>query len=931
MATTRNQYESAIGANFWFVVVTSDPSYTILQSDRFIHADPTAAPVSLTLPAAPVRGEVHYINDSTGQSATNPITINGNGQTINGLQLLVLNATNAAVLLEYNGTSWSAFGTGNFPGFSDNAVAQRTFQRKWMKRDEYPSSGSGEGGASKVFDPTVTNNNTAISPPAPRVTDNGAQLAANSIAVLADKMFYAGKDTSSNVPGTLYGLDLLTLTTTTGISVAGIFVSNVTNDGGGQCEITTSAPHGLKSNWTVTVTGVLGATGTTGHFPIFVIDATHFSLTGSTFGGAYTSGGLVTFTFPLNVYSAGFAINAVTNNGGLIQIHTTQVNTLATGNSVIIAFVNGVPANGTWTITVIDNHNFTLNGSSFSGAYLNFGNVYLATGDNPNELIGVRGNSFTPQDYLWAGGTVNIELGTISTSGSYGLVYRTAVAAGVVRACYLNGGALNDGTFPRFAFTATDGNVYIADQNGAVHLALSPAGGSSPGAILADDNGYVWISYTGTNPNKIVQCLVNYGTNTLTVLNTINTPLAAPAVPITDLVVDGRYVWALGQQAADPIVYSYDLNSKLPGPTINMGVLTLSPSGRLASDGLNLYVNTGAQVNYADPMTGEILASDPLGGTAYRGIVVDSSGTMIVTAYANSTSKATFAFASTNFKDANFNSIRLMGRPLSFLNGGRMQGILQVSPATTGQLDIQHNFAACNTTTGSPTVFLPSTGSLPDGWMAGVWDNTDNAATHPITVNPNAVNIEDPNNPGVFAGSTITLSRNGTAVLWIWSATLGAWKVFSYAGPIPVGAGGAPTNRVTWGLLMGSPASTGVGSSTPQIVGSNYFDIQTLQTATGGFTREVFFKFILSTTNASDVANIDLIDVNNVLGGGAGAEVTGSNFTTTNTTPTYFTQRITALEPLVTGGIFQVRIWLNPQAAGQQVTCYMAKLDVEYH
>ncbi len=334
-----------------------------------------------------------------------------------------------------------------------------------------------------------------------------------------------------------------------------------------------------------------------------------------------------------------------------------------------------------------------------------------------------------------------------------------------------------------------------------------------------------------------------------------------------------------------------------------------------------------------NPETGEVVFGASYTGDG-RGLCVDDAGYALSTAYnAGGPPGVTAVYMALGAAESRyFDSIRGLNTPLAFPFGGRMQGILEVANPIVGQLDTFHQLAACNTISGPTTVAFPGlpTSSM-SSWMVGVWDYTHNASTNPITINPNGNSIENPEAPGTFTSLSFTLKQSSVSVVWVYDWTDAVWKVFSYAGPIPIGAGGSPTNRVTWDLLTGLPASSTVGSSTPQIVGSNYLDIQTLRPATGALTREVFFKFILSTTNASNVANIDLIDVNNVLGGGLGAEVPGTNFTTTSTTPTYFSQRITALEPLATGGIFQVRIWLNPQAAGQQVTCFMAKLDVEYH
>jgi hypothetical protein len=66
-----------------------------------------------------------------------------------------------------------------------------------------------------------------------------------------------------------------------------------------------------------------------------------------------------------------FSSSALTDSGSddLIKV-TATAHGLVTGNRVTIVNVEGtVNANGTWPITKIDNNNFTLDGSSWSGAY----------------------------------------------------------------------------------------------------------------------------------------------------------------------------------------------------------------------------------------------------------------------------------------------------------------------------------------------------------------------------------------------------------------------------------------------------------------------------------------------------------------------------------------------------------------------------------
>jgi len=81
-----------------------------------------------------------------------------------------------------------------------------------------------------------------------------------------------------------------------------------------------------------------------------------------------------------------FSGAALTNSGGLIKV-THTAHGLVTGNRVTIVSVTGtVNANGTWPITKIDNNNFTLDDSTWSGSYTsgsgkwvqapNFGRAY---------------------------------------------------------------------------------------------------------------------------------------------------------------------------------------------------------------------------------------------------------------------------------------------------------------------------------------------------------------------------------------------------------------------------------------------------------------------------------------------------------------------------------------------------------------------------
>lgn len=96
-------------------------------------------------------------------------------------------------------------------------------------------------------------------------------------------------------------------------------VSSVTNSGG-LYEITTSTAHLFTTNDTVVVQGTTGSGGfaADGTWVITVVDATHFTLNGSSFTGGYTSGGTATdqsltpfFALPLDGENFTSAILAV--------------------------------------------------------------------------------------------------------------------------------------------------------------------------------------------------------------------------------------------------------------------------------------------------------------------------------------------------------------------------------------------------------------------------------------------------------------------------------------------------------------------------------------------------------------------------------------------------------------------------------------------
>lgn len=89
-------------------LVAADSPYTVLESDRLILANTTAGAITLTLPAAggPYLGRRLRIVDKARQFAVNNLTINGNGNNINGAATLVLSTQDGGVELVWGGTTW---------------------------------------------------------------------------------------------------------------------------------------------------------------------------------------------------------------------------------------------------------------------------------------------------------------------------------------------------------------------------------------------------------------------------------------------------------------------------------------------------------------------------------------------------------------------------------------------------------------------------------------------------------------------------------------------------------------------------------------------------------------------------------------------------------------------------------------------------------
>jgi hypothetical protein len=186
-------------------------------------------------------------------------------------------------------------------------------------------------------------------------------------------------------------------------------VTTVTNNGG-LFEVQTTTPCPFGTGTVVAITGVTGTGGMTAainqSWTVTMLDATHFTLNGSVFTGAYTSGGDVTAAYePLaaavdlptaialvndlathyNVHlgennPVGGGIAAVTNSGGLFEIQTNTAHGLTTNALIKITGAVGVQAlNDIWLVTVVDGTHFTLQFSAYQTGYVSGGAISVQT------------------------------------------------------------------------------------------------------------------------------------------------------------------------------------------------------------------------------------------------------------------------------------------------------------------------------------------------------------------------------------------------------------------------------------------------------------------------------------------------------------------------------------------------------------------------
>ncbi|WP_027285915.1 ubiquitin-activating E1 FCCH domain-containing protein [Rubritepida flocculans] len=196
------------------------------------------------------------------------------------------------------------------------------------------------------------------------------------------------------------------------------------------------------------------------------------------------------------------------NGGGLVRI-TRAAHGYASGDSVTLENVAGVPgANGTFLITVVNANSFDLVGSSFSGAYVNNGWASMSRNADPASSTELRLQFVTLSDYA--------ELTTAITAGRGGLIPAQGVGVNVLNAAVAVGGQARNtaGALPVLAATGYAANPAAVTSARGVDLLATLIGAlvTKPYAIPEADWSYAGpLSGLATGSDTPVQTAAGTG------------------------------------------------------------------------------------------------------------------------------------------------------------------------------------------------------------------------------------------------------------------------------------------------------------------------------------------------------------------------------------------------------------------------------------
>ena len=82
-------------------------NYLMLPADDLILVN-HSAPVQIDLPSVPQEHKAYTIKDKSGDALTNNITIDGNGNLIDGSSTILITSNYGSIDFIYDGSSWNA-------------------------------------------------------------------------------------------------------------------------------------------------------------------------------------------------------------------------------------------------------------------------------------------------------------------------------------------------------------------------------------------------------------------------------------------------------------------------------------------------------------------------------------------------------------------------------------------------------------------------------------------------------------------------------------------------------------------------------------------------------------------------------------------------------------------------------------------------------
>ena len=160
LAIANNNSGGGSGVTLLWSIITADTTAIINNA----YAVDSSFPVTITLPAIPANNGIIRIMDFSQNSSTFPITINNNGNEINGaLASLILDVDSVNVELTYvAGNGWLITNTGNYNVFGSTGSSAPAIDLS---------------GYAPLSSPSFTGNPTA---PTPTLTDSDTSIATTS-------------------------------------------------------------------------------------------------------------------------------------------------------------------------------------------------------------------------------------------------------------------------------------------------------------------------------------------------------------------------------------------------------------------------------------------------------------------------------------------------------------------------------------------------------------------------------------------------------------------------------------------------------------------------------------------------------------------------------------------------------------------------------